>query len=391
MVMTMEEIKYFVEYLEKYGDFSFSEKPFNEIDGLIFSQLTYIDFNGIVDKDSIFISDASIKYISMHSDEEIEKLIGISEKAVKLLILCAKTRRFGWCEICHYVNSISDEIDKQFSAINILLNKETNVIAFRGTDVTITGAKESAMLSYMFPVPAQIEALHYFQETAMLSGRNIITLGHSKGGCLATFAAVSCSNSLKKKIVRVIEYDAPGFPNWFFERYDYKQIKDKIQLYTPYGSIIGRLIGHDVTPIIVDSDESGIKQHQVSSWIINDDKFVLCDEYSYTSNFVSNYLNELAEYTDDDDLELFFNSIEQIADKIGLDDFYDMKAIDFQKAIELIDTITNIDEAQKERLKQILKKLSTEFAKEYFSSMAKDYSKRAKGFIEKFIPSNEQS
>lgn len=68
------------------------------------------------------------------------------------------------------------------------------------------------MLSYMFPVPAQIEALYYFQETASLSEGDVRVCGHSKGGNLAVFAAVSCSNSLKKRIRGVYEYDAPGFP-----------------------------------------------------------------------------------------------------------------------------------------------------------------------------------
>ena len=70
-------------------------------------------------------------------------------------------------------------------------------MAFRGTDTSITGVKESAMLSYMFPVPAQIEALYYFQETASLTEGDVRVCGHSKGGNLAVFAAVSCSNSLK--------------------------------------------------------------------------------------------------------------------------------------------------------------------------------------------------
>lgn len=386
----MDEIENLVAYIEKYGTLSFSEKPFNEIDGLIFSQLTYVNYENIVGKSKVFLCDVAMKYFKVYSDEEIENLIGISRKAVFLLMACAKSRRFGWIELCYYTNNVNVTIDKQFSAINFILDNETDVIAFRGTDVTVTGTKESAMLSYMFPVPAQIEALHYFQETAMLSGRSIIALGHSKGGNLAVFASVNCSNSLKKKLVGVYEYDAPGFPAWFFDRYDYKQVADKIRLYTPVGSIIGRMLNHDATPIIVESNESGLKQHQASSWIINGDKFALCEKYNHTSNFFSSYLNELKEYVDDDDLEMFFNSIEYIVESMGIDDFYDLKTLEIQKATGLIDTLTNIDEAQKERFKQIIKKISSDFAKEYFSAMAKDYSDKAKGYFGKFKHNKEE-
>ena len=265
-VDVMQDMQGITEYIENYGSLGFDEKPFCEIDALIFSQLSYVDFGGIADgEDGAFLSDAAVKYYSRHSDEENEKLIGINAKALKILTLCAKTNRFGFVRICRYVNYINGEIDKQFSGVCFAFFDNVTV-AFRGTDVTITGIKESAMLSYMFPVPAQIEALHYFQESAMVFEGNVYACGHSKGGNLAVFAAVNCSNSLKKQIVGVYEFDAPGFPDWFFERYDYKQIAPFIHCFAPQGSIVGRMLSHNVKPTVVKSINNGLKEHQVSSW-----------------------------------------------------------------------------------------------------------------------------
>lgn len=42
-----------LDYIEEYGDFSFKEKAFNEVDNLIFSQLAYTDFKDIADKQSV--------------------------------------------------------------------------------------------------------------------------------------------------------------------------------------------------------------------------------------------------------------------------------------------------------------------------------------------------
>ena len=37
-----------ISYLEKYGDKSFSEMPFNEVDALVLSQFSYLKFDGVI-------------------------------------------------------------------------------------------------------------------------------------------------------------------------------------------------------------------------------------------------------------------------------------------------------------------------------------------------------
>lgn len=366
-----------LDYINNYGTYSFKEKPFNEIDNIIFSQLTYVDYENIVTDSSypFELSYVAKRYYELHSENEIKELIKISFKALEILKACAITKRFGDAHLCYYVNNVNDEIDKQFSAINFILNDGSLLVAFRGTDITVTGVKESAMLSYMFPVPAQIEALHYFQETAMRHKGEVRACGHSKGGNLAVFASVNCSNSLKNKIVGVYENDAPGFPKWFFERADYLQIKDKITVIAPEGSVIGRMLFHDKQPVIVKSTNySGIKQHQVSSWIINDDYSLdTADAFDVNSDFISEYINNLIDYIGDEDLELFFDTIEYVVENTGIDDFYDLKSFEVRKVFNLIDSLKVLDDSQKERFKLILKRTVSDFAKFYFSSKSKEF------------------
>ena len=50
----MKEMKDIFDYIEKYGDKSFEEKKFNEIDNVIFSQIVYNDFGSIVEEDEVF-------------------------------------------------------------------------------------------------------------------------------------------------------------------------------------------------------------------------------------------------------------------------------------------------------------------------------------------------
>ena len=68
-------------YIARYGDRDFNEMPFNEVDGLIFSQLAYVDYAGIVGgADAQFqtlLDDAARQYFALHPAEEIDNEIGI--------------------------------------------------------------------------------------------------------------------------------------------------------------------------------------------------------------------------------------------------------------------------------------------------------------------------
>ena len=373
-------MKYINEYLEKYGSMYFIEKPINEIDNLIFSQIVYNDFKGIVNEgEEITLKDAAAKFHSNHSDEEIDALLGVVKRAAKILILCANTKRFGGVILKKYINNVNDAIDKQISAINFSLPDGNIVVAFRGTDATVAGFKESAMLSYMFPVPAQIEALHYFQETAMLNRGGVYVCGHSKGGNLAEFAAVNCSNNLKKKLKGIYAFDAPGFPIWFFDRYDYKQIRGVLHNINPQSSLVGRALYCDKEPEIVLSDGKNSKQHNVTLWHIVDDKFELADSYTEESDKVSRYLNDLVVYIGEDDLEVFYDSIEKAATQLGISSFYDLKELDVNMMTLFIDSHQTLTPEQKKRFNALVRKVMADVAKGYVS----DYTKKGKVYVKK--------
>jgi len=372
-----------IDYIDNYGNLTFYEKEFNEIDGLIFSQLAYTDFaaiSGDFESDiEITLSEAEKQFFNLHDENELEKEISIVYKSALLLKKCAKTKRYKSIKILKYENNINDKIDKQFSAVNFYLNDETAVIAFRGTDTSITGIKESAMLSYMFPVPAQIEGLYYFQECAMIANRSIIVCGHSKGGNLASFAAVSCSNSLKKKIIAVYEYDAPGFPEEMIERYDYKAMRGKIKSYIPQRSIIGCMLYHDSSLRIVESVNENLKQHQAHSWKVEDNHFVFTEETDEVSKFIDKYIKELCSQIGEDDIEEVFETVFDFIENSGYKDYDELKTFDGEKLYKLLMSVKGIESEKKElfesTLKTAIKELSILIYKEKLSSFAKRFDK----------------
>ncbi len=361
-------MKYLLEYLEKYGSKYFIEEPLNEVDSLIFSQLIYNNFKGIVVNEApITLREAATEFYKQYTAAELDALMNVAKRASQLLSACANTKRFGEVRLSHFIDNINDAIDKQICAVNFVLPDATRVVAFRGTDASVAGFKESAMLAYMFPVPAQIEALHYFQETAMLSLGSVYACGHSKGGNLAIFAAVNCSNSLKRKIEGIDAFDAPGFPSWFFERYDYRQIRDKIHLFNPQTSIIGRALVMEKEPNIVLSEAKRAKQHSVATWVIEDKAFQRVLAYDEESDKISNYLNKLVLEIGEEDLGVFYDALEGTAGRMGISNFYDIKAMDTNLTTIFLDSIRTLEPAQRERLRAIVLRIAADIAKDYMA------------------------
>lgn len=367
-----------LDYIEKYGSYDFIEKPFNEIDSLIFSQLIYNDFKGIIGKGDIFtLAEVADMFFKKNSDEDIDGLIDVCKRASNLLAVCSNTKRFGSVVVSDYIDNVNDSIDKQIAAANFLLSDDSLMVAFRGTDASVAGFKESAMLAYMFPIPAQIEALHYFQETAMVHDGYVRLCGHSKGGNLAIYACVNCANSLQRKISGVYTFDSPGFPEWFFDRYDYKQVEDKLNIYAPQGSLVGRALTMAKQPIIVVSDAKQGKQHNVATWVINDDAFETTDSFTEESDKLSEYFNDLVEYIGDKDLEVFYDALEQTANELGVADFYDLKKVDVSLLTIFVDSIQVLSPEQKERLMALGRKVMADFAKGYVI----DKTQKAVGYV----------
>lgn len=364
-------------YISKYADTSFDDMPFGEIDALIFSQLSYIDFSGIVgsfDSDiEVTLREASNEYFSLYNDKTLKEKISIVYKAGLLLKSSADTKRYKDIKLLRYVNNVNDRIDKQFSAVTFYINDSLAVISYRGTDTSITGIKESAMLSYMFPVPAQIHGLYYLQESGTLAKRSLIVCGHSKGGNLATFSAVSCSNSLKKSIIGIYEFDAPGFTEEFIERSDYAFMANRIYSYIPESSIIGCMLYHSTTRRVVKSTNESIRQHQVSSWQIEDSTFIFADETDALSRFIDKYLKELTQSVGADKIEDLFETIFDFIEDTGINEYEDFKKFNIVRFIAAVNSVKSLTADEKEliegTIRQAIKELSTLFYKERLSML----------------------
>ncbi len=286
------------DYLFWRGDITFEEMPPNEVDALLFSMLGYIDFESAVpqgflgEKTPVLLT-ATKKYLRAQEGKKAKSIGLIIPKEVNtLLVKAAKTSRFGLTRPFCYVNRVSDEEESQFCAVSYLFPNGDVFICYRGTDDTLVGWKESLKMSFMHPIPAQIEAEHYLEQIADMTQGRIYLSGHSKGGNLAIYASVKTREDIKARISGVYNYDGPGFNSEFVSSEEYQMMSEKIKTIVPQSSIIGMLLEHTEPRVVVKSTLTGLYQHNGLSWCVVGGKLVHLEDTDEESQNIDRSLKE---------------------------------------------------------------------------------------------------
>ena len=270
------------DYIKWRGDLSFELSPLNEIDALIFCELSYIFYDGIVPEDSadgyVTLREAAEVFFERNAGrDEISLGEIVPKEIVTLLRVAAASRRFSDVPLAHFVNVIDDETVEQFSAISFFPTENTVFVAYRGTDDTITGWREDFRMAFLTPVPAQKRAEEYLL-AASNDAEKIYVGGHSKGGNLALWAAMNSPDEIAERIEKVYNFDGPGFLDDVWEGELYARIANKISTVIPTGSVVGLLLKHDKHYRVTKSSAKNyLYQHDALTWEVEGVEFV-CDE-----------------------------------------------------------------------------------------------------------------
>ncbi len=275
-----------LDYLAWRGDLTLDKDPFNSIDALILSCLSYVNFDKVVPpkaQGKITIEKASEKFFFLHSEEELAQDKSFISFAPAMLKALGQSERFKNAYLSYYVDDTDIFREIQFAAVEIDTSDDRVFISFRGTDDTIIGWKEDFNLSFM-TVPAENEAAAYLEK--VMKGRldKVRLGGHSKGGHLAVYAALAANSDLTSRIENIYNFDGPGFNHEAMESDQFKTIKPKISKFIPESSIVGRLLENTVEPVVIKSTELGIMQHDPLSWQMEGKQFITCDFPDKISN-----------------------------------------------------------------------------------------------------------
>ena len=301
-----------MDYIDWRGDLDFSEAPLNEVDNLILSTICYVDFENIVSSsfnNPILLHTAARKYLLRHRGEKAYLGAIVPPQIIALMAKASKSRRFGSIRVCGYINHISDENQTQFSAITYLLDEKHIFVAYRGTDDTIIGWKENFNMSFMHPVPAQLEALSYLEGVAEERRENIYVGGHSKGGNLAVYAVVKSKSEARDKVICAFNNDGPGFTREFMESIEYESIRQNIRTLIPQSSVVGMLLEHEENYEVIKSSETGILQHDPFSWELLGGSFIHLDTITDESKFIDKTIKDWLSEMSAEDREIFVDNL----------------------------------------------------------------------------------
>lgn len=264
------------DYLIWRSDLTFDNAEPNEIDALIFSELSYVPFENIVPElgtnRSISLAEASERFFEINGEKFSLGLILPSDILV-LLKKAAQSKRFSNVSLWGYKSDTCLDAEKQFSAICFSYGKLTYV-TYRGTDDTIIGWKEDLNMSLFTPVPSQKEGAEYLEKIAKLTQNKLIVTGHSKGGNIAVYSALNCPEKYHKRIEQVYSFDGPGFMNEYISHYKDIDITEKITTILPSKSVVGRIFEIIGNYKIIKSSTKGLMQHDAFTWHILGTRFL---------------------------------------------------------------------------------------------------------------------
>ncbi len=353
-------MKNIIDYIDRYGNRTFAEKPFNKVDALILSQFSYFKLNGFVPAVGTYEDNVTIKSISeapgveaLFTDERYKK------NNTELFDRMAASARFKNIGLNHYIDLVSNKWEMQFSAVTAYLDDGSAHIVFRGTDETIVGWKEDFNMSFMTPIPAQVKAVDYLHYAAERIKGNFSVGGHSKGGNLAVYSAMKCSKLVRERIDLIYSQDGPGFTRQTLEDADFDAIKDRIQKFVPHSSIIGMLLQSQEEYKVIEARSVGILQHDPFNWVVEDDDFVYRDDVAGRYELSDETVNKWAKSADPLEMKVLVDKIYEVFVEAGVSDLNDITGNIPQLMIKAKSVLDNMDDTDRDRVKAVISQFAS--------------------------------
>lgn len=347
-----------IEYLKKFGDYSFQEMPMSDVDSLVLCQLSYLKFDGIVPDVRENRKSVTLEEVAGHAD--YEKLFADArfERDNRAMFeAMAAGKRYKGLKLNCYVNVIEKEWETQFSAVTFLLEDGTLYLAFRGTDETIIGWKEDFNMAFLSPVPGQSYSVKYLNMVTGKLRHSFYMGGHSKGGNLAVYAAMNCAPQVQERILKIYSMDGPGFRPEILESCRYERIQDKVVKILPHSSMVGMLFEKDIHYQVVESRTFGLAQHNPYTWLVDDGKFKTADDIYESRRKMDNTVNEWILSLSDKQLKLFVDTLYQVISASEAENLIEFTA-DWKKSMNgIITALKEVDDQTMRMLKEIIKSL----------------------------------
>ncbi len=324
------------DYMDQYGVYSFYEKPFNEVDAMLFSFISYVDFGSILDNKKLFLKDVGRIKFGFHK-KNTNNVIAVRE-ATKILYYMKDIKRYRDCILYNYVYEANN--DYQFCALSIEYMRGNTFVSYEGTDEMISGWKENLLLSYSFPTITHKKAIDYLNHYYLFSFKKLIIGGHSKGGNLALVAAMCCNSIVKNKIKTIYNFDGPGLLDKEFRSNRFKKILPKYHHIIPNESIVGIML-YSSRDQVVHSTINGPLAHSILYWEVDGNHLKKDKLSSFSKELKKGLLGYIDSHTDEE-LKTIVTNLDKVCQRAKVTSLLEFKEshkkiIDFIKACSYLD------------------------------------------------------
>lgn len=342
------------DYLNYYKDTSFDEYAFNGLDNILFSELSYINWENIVSNYSskIRLDHAINIFLGSLNDSTREGLSPFMKSNVENLKIIQNSNRYQNCFLANFRNQVDEE--KQFGALCIYFNAGDVYVSFKGTDSTLVGWKEDLALAYTFPTLAQKDAINYLNEVIGWKDNTVYVGGHSKGGNLAMCAYMYSNNKVKRKVKKVFNNDGPGFRDTEYNSFQYKEMLGKLVMFVPEDSIVGVLLNSPPSFKVIKSTFNGPYEHDCNSWECFGSFFVEGRLGTLSKKFKER-VDDIVNSYDDKKKEELVDTFFTILQKAGIKSFNNVSSIEWNQVLEIIKGISGIDNTTRDLFLDVFK------------------------------------
>ncbi len=342
------------DFIKKYGDKTFSELPFTDVDNLLLCEIFYMPFEkvlykGFNDKPVLF-SDACKKVFAYNGYKHISPGFLMNNYISQKMMALAETVRYKDVKVYACESVFGTEPAVQFAAMTFILPDDTKVVVYRGTDDTWVGWKEDLDIYTKKGIPSHKLCVDYLERVAkdFLDG-DIIICGHSKGGHVALHSALYCDESVRNRIERVYNNDGPGFYSYnYIESKPYNEIINKYRHFVPDCSFVGMLLVHDDDYIPVKSTRLfGMLQHDLATWKIKGTQLLTRDDLTFVARVTDLVLKKMLYNMDEEKTDNFEAVLSAVIAGMGQVNITNFSKNLISSLKGAIDTWSSIDEPAK--------------------------------------------
>ena len=348
-----------VEYLMEQRS-RFADEPLNEVDSLVFSTIAYFNFEkgalaSVVPSTLVPLPVAAcgIAHHDLYGGIWLERMGGDGFLAALLT-----SPRFMDVEVGYYANEVSNHFEKQFSAITFFLPNDEAYVAFRGTDNSLAGWKEDFNLTFMDELPSQVSARTYLEDIAGTGARRLFVGGHSKGGNLAEYAALTCREQTFDQVARVFNHDGPGFATAPGERIDEPAYREKLDKTVPGSSVFGMLMENRDCYRVVRSSGMLFMQHASTHWAVEGNRFVTLEAISPEAAIITNTLNSWSSLYDREERELFIDTIYEVLRAANAETWSDFLQDRFANALAVAEATASLPPDMRSKILAMLRDIA---------------------------------